>query len=666
MILTLFSILLYSCQKSPENKYDIIVYGGTSAGVIAAYSARLEGKTVLLIEPGMHLGGLTSGGLGQTDIGNKYAVTGIARNFYRRLGHHYGKLEAWKFEPHAAEDVFREYISKAGVDVLFDFRLAGVTMRKNRIKAVELENSSAPEPATNRTIAASYFIDCSYEGDLMAKAGVSYIVGRESNDTYGETYNGVQLRSEHQFPDSIDPYIIPGDTASGLCWGIQAVGVAPAGSGDTLVQAYNYRLCLTQDTSNMIPVTKPENYDPAKYELLKRVILKRERAGENQILGQQYLIMSPMPNGKTDINNKGPMSTDGIGMNYAYPEGTYAVRKKIALDVEDYTKGLLYFLGHDEALPAELRNQMLSWGWSADEFTDHNNFPHQMYIREARRMKGEYVMTQHNCVGDSTVDDGIALAAYTMDSHNCQRVVVNGMVKNEGDVQIGGFPPYEISYRSLTPQRAQCENLLVPVCLSASHIAFGSIRMEPVFMVLGQVSGLASAMALKADEPVQKIDVEALVHRLTTDPLQNGTPPDIVVDNSDSAEVAIVGPWEVRDTWMGQNKADHLLHIPSSKPGSVTFSPVFESTPELYDAYFYVPRFPYQNRDFDRYSNKVGVEILSAGNTDTLSVDPNAHIFDWAPLGTFAFKSGDFIRILANDPVYPVPADAVLLVPHKN
>ena len=354
LILPLLSVLLFSCQKSPEKKYDIIVYGGTSAGVIAAYSARLEGKTVLLIEPGMHLGGLTSGGLGQTDIGNKYAVTGIARNFYRRLGHHYGKLEAWKFEPHVAEDVFREYISEAGVDVLFDFRLAGVTMRKNRIKAVELENSSAPEAATNRTIAASYFIDCSYEGDLMAKAGVSYIVGRESNDTYGETYNGVQLRSEHQFPDSIDPYIIPGDTASGLCWGIQAVGVAPAGSGDTLVQAYNYRLCLTQDTSNMVPVTKPENYDPAKYELLKRVILKREREGENQNLGQQYLIMSPMPNGKTDINNKGPMSTDGIGMNYAYPEGSYAERKKIALDVEDYTKGLLYFLGHDEEVPAAI------------------------------------------------------------------------------------------------------------------------------------------------------------------------------------------------------------------------------------------------------------------------------------------------------------------------
>ncbi|HYW95015.1 MAG TPA: FAD-dependent oxidoreductase, partial [Bacteroidales bacterium] len=447
MLIALVGILLSSCQKSENKDYDIIVYGGTSAGVIAAYSASLEGRNVLLVEPGNHLGGLSSGGLGQTDIGNKYAVTGLARNFYRRLGDHYGKLEAWKFEPHVAEDVFNQYIKEAGVDVLYDFRLTGVNMKKKRIESVKLEQSSAPSASTNRTITGSYFIDCSYEGDLMAAAGVSYTVGRESNDTYGETYNGVQLREAHQFPDSIDPYIKPGDPSSGLCWGIQAVGVAPRGTGDTLVQAYNYRLCLTQDTSNMVAVTRPVDYDPAKFELLRRVITKREEQGWKQNLGQLYLIISPMPNGKTDINNKGPMSTDGIGMNYAYPEGSYAVRKQIADNVEDYTKELLYFLGHDEALPVSLRDQMLSWGWAADEFTDNGNFPHQMYIREARRMIGGYVMTQHNCLGDSVVNDGIALAAYTMDSHNCQRVVVNGMVKNEGDVQIGGFPPYEISYR---------------------------------------------------------------------------------------------------------------------------------------------------------------------------------------------------------------------------
>ncbi len=568
----LIGLLLFSCRKNVEKDYDIVVYGGTSAGVIAAYSARLEGKKVLLVEPGRHLGGLSSSGLGQTDIGNKYAVTGLARNFYRRIGDHYGKLEAWKFEPHVAADVFRQYIAESGLDVLSEYRLKDVKMRNNRIESLELEHAPAPDPATDRDISASYFIDCSYEGDLMAKAGVSYTVGRESNATYGETYNGVELMDGHQFPDGIDPYIVEGDPSSGLCREIQATGVAPDGTGDTLVQAYNYRLCLTQDKDNMVPVTRPEDYDPATFELLRRVIRHREKSGVKGDLGQ-YLIISPMPNGKTDINNKGPMSTDAIGMNYAYPEGSYSVRARIAMDVENYTKDLLYFLGHDEAVPEYLRNQMLSWGWAADEFTDNGNFPPQMYIREARRMIGEYVMTQHNCTGDSTVNDGIALAAYTMDSHNCQRVVVNGMVKNEGNVEIGGFPPYEISYRSLTPKREECENLLVPVCLSSSHIAFGSIRMEPVFMVLGQVTGLASVMALNADVPVQKVDVAALNSRLSANPLQNGTPPDIVVDNSDSAQVSIQGPWELRSYWMGQNKADHLFHSPSASPGSVTFQP---------------------------------------------------------------------------------------------
>lgn len=582
----------YSCRKVTEDRYDIIVYGGTSSGVIAAYSAKMEGKKVLLIEPGNHLGGLSSGGLGQTDIGNKYAVTGLARNFYRRVGDHYGKLEVWRFEPHVAEKVFNDYIAEAGVDVIYDSRLSDLQKKGKRITSITLERSSAPESSEHRTVYGSYFIDCSYEGDLMARAGVSYMVGRESNATYGETYNGVQLSHYHQFPDGIDPYVEPGNPSSGYCQGIQAKGLAPQGSGDTLVQAYNYRLCLTQDTANRIPVTRPPGYDSMRYELLRRVIRQREEEGTKQQLAGMYLIISPMPNGKTDINNKGPLSTDGIGMNYSYPEGSYAERARIALDLENYTKGLLYFLGHDPAVPDYLRQEMLSWGWAADEFTDNDYFPHQLYIREARRMIGEYMMTEHNCLGDSIVDDGIALAAYTMDSHNCQRVVIDGMVKNEGDVEIGRFPPYPISYRSLTPKRKQCENLLVPVCLSASHIAFGSIRMEPVFMVLGQVAGLASSMAMDAHKPVQEIDVDKLSKRLESDPLQDGTPPDIVVDNSDSSLVSVQGDWEKRSYWMGQNKADHLLHKPSEGAGTITFSPELDRKPVKYDVYLYIPNKP--------------------------------------------------------------------------
>ncbi len=660
----LLALISSSCRNEPGEQYDIIVYGGTSSGVIAAYAAKMEGKKVLLIEPGRHPGGLSSSGLGQTDIGNKYAVTGLARDFYRRLGDHYGKLEAWKFEPHVAGKVFRDYISEADIRVLYDFRLKDLKKKNKRIVSLDLERSSEAEHPDNRTVYGSCFIDCSYEGDLMARAGVSYTVGRESNSTYGETWNGVQLAVYHQFPDGIDPYIHPGDPSSGLCPGIQATGMAPQGSGDTLVQAYNYRLCLTRDTGNMVPVTRPPGYDPVRYELLRRVILQREKEGDKQKLGM-YLIISPMPNGKTDINNKGPMSTDGIGMNYAYPEGNWEVRDSIAAQLEDYTKGLLYFLGHDTSVPRYLREQMLSWGWAADEFTDNNNFPYQMYVREARRMIGEYVMTQHNCMGDSTVDDGIALAAYTMDSHNCQRIVLNGMVKNEGDVEIGKFPPYQISYRSLTPEREQCENLLVPVCLSASHIAFGSIRMEPVFMVLGQVSGLAAAMALDAGKPVQDIDVDALKTRLQKDPLQNGTPPDLLVDNSDSSMVSIEGNWEKLSYWMGQNKTDHLLHQPSEGEAMVTFSPDLGLEPLTYDVYLYVPRKPWNDTTFAGYSHRTLVKVKSGGEVTSRTIDLDAHIFDWAPVGTFHLKKGDFIRIVANDPLYPVPADAVLLVPDR-
>ena len=372
-----------------------------------------------------------------------------------------------------------------------------------------------------------------------------------------------------------------------------------------------------------------------------------------------------MPNGKTDINNKGPVSTDAIGINYAYPEGSYERRHEIAHAVENYTTGLLYFLGHDESVPEELRNQMLSWGWAADEFTGNHNFPHQMYIREARRMRGEYVMTQHNCLGDSMVDDAVALAAYTMDSHNCQRVVVDGMVKNEGNVEIGGFPPYGISYRSLTPMKRECENLLVPVCLSASHIAFGSIRMEPVFMVLGQVCGLAASNALDNDKPVQDIDTDGLIRRLTSDPLQNGTLPDIVVDNSDSALVTVEGEWEIRNYWMGQNKADHLFHKPSKKSGNVTFTPALTPEPVVYDAYLYVPRKPWGEDDFKRYSNAIRFEIKAKGSIKSEVLDINPYTFDWAPLGTFELQSGDYIRVYADDDSFPVPADAILLVPQR-
>jgi hypothetical protein len=507
----LISILLElsGCLNQEEPlEVDICVYGGTSSGVIAAYAARLQGKSVLLIEPTRRLGGMSSGGLGQTDIGNKQAITGMARDFYKAIGKHYGKEEQWIFEPHVAEKVFLDLVSAAQLNVLYEYRLTAVSKQGTTINEITIEHSLGKEK--NKLIRAKMFIDCTYEGDLMAKAGVSYTVGRESNTQYNETLNGVQLLDKHQFKDGVDPYVIPGNPESGLIWGVQSQALQPDGTGDRAVQAYNFRLCLTNNPDNRIAIGKPVDYDSTKYELLARQI----KNYTPDSLNWQLLHIAPMPNQKTDINNCGGFSSDMIGMNYDYPDGDYETRDRIIQEHVSYTKGWLWFLGHDVRVPEHLRKEMLQWGYPKDEYPETDHFTPQLYIREARRMVSDYVMTQRNCQGREVAEDGVGLAAYTMDSHNCQRVVVNGMVKNEGDVQVGGFGPYPISYRSIVPKKSECTNLLVPVCLSASHIAYGSIRMEPVFMVLGQSAANAASMAIESKSFVQDIDVNELQTRL--------------------------------------------------------------------------------------------------------------------------------------------------------
>ncbi|MGH8542810.1 MAG: FAD-dependent oxidoreductase, partial [Gammaproteobacteria bacterium] len=487
LIAILGSVLATPLAAQTALEVDVLVYGGTSAGVIAAYTAKQYGKRVLLVEPGRHLGGMSSGGLGQTDIGNKFAVTGLALDFYRRVGRLYGWFEAWQFEPHRAEQVFEQYVDEAEIEVLFSRRLTRVEKDGTRIRRIVLEYAGAGPGSGPLVVAARQYIDASYEGDLLAQAGASYVVGREANTVYRETLNGVQLRGRHQFPDGIDPYVVPGDPSSGLLPEITGAGVAPNGTGHPGVQAYNFRMCLCQGELR-IPILRPAGYDSARYQLLLRRIAA-ERTGSLD----ELFIISRMPNGKTDWNNRGGFSTDYIGKNWDYPEAAYERRAEIWREHAAYQKGLIYFLGHDPRVPAHLRHAMSTWGYCRDEFLDTGGWPHQLYVREARRLVGEYVMTEHNSVGRRVVPDSIGLAAYTMDSHNVQRVVVNGMVKNEGNVEVGGWPdddlggavkvePYPIAYRALVPKRAEVTNLLVPVALSASHIAFGSIRMEPVYM----------------------------------------------------------------------------------------------------------------------------------------------------------------------------------------
>ncbi len=651
-------------DSKAQSSYDICVYGGNSSGVIAAYAARQLGKSVILIEPSNHFGGMTASGLGATDIGNKYAITGLARDFYRRMGKHYGKLEAWTFEPHVASRIFQQYIEEARIPVLTCYRIIGLEKRGRRIQRIVLENSNMPNKKTNKMIQARVFIDCSYEGDLMARAGVSYTFGREASSEFAETLNGVQLCDKHQFPDSISPYVIPGDSTSGLVWGVSAEPLAPQGSGDKKIQAYNYRLCLTQVDSVRVPFSRPIDYDSSRYELLRRVILSRAQKNWRQNIGELYLSIIEMPNGKTDVNNKGPMSTDMIGANHDYPEASYERRQQIASAHESYIRGLLWFLATDPALPDTIRRQMSAWGWCKDEFTDNDYFPYQLYVREARRLRGEYVMTEHHCTGRQLVEDGVGLAAYGMDSHNCQRIVVNGMVKNEGDVQVGGFPPYPISYRSLTPKRSECENLLVPVCLSATHIAYGSIRMEPVFMVLGQSAAVAASLAIDENCAIQKIDINRLQQILKENPLLNGTPADILVDNEDSNLVTIEGNWQLDSIWMGQYKTNYLrLDAPAQGVHRVTFRLPIPARGK-YHVYYYCPSRPRDAKSKLQWSNAVPVIVFNGQDKAYQSVDLNANQKDWADLGSYLFipEQNPYIQVVADDLNFPIAADAVLLI----
>lgn len=525
--------LLTSCGEalSDRNQADLIIYGGTSAAIIAAVQAAQSGKSVIVVSPDIHLGGLSSGGLGFTDTGDKSVIGGLARDFYHRVYQHYEDSAAWKwqqhseygnkgqgtpamdgnartmwiFEPHVAEQVFEGYVREYGIDVRRDEwldRESGVAMEGTRITSITTLGGN--------TYTGKVFIDATYEGDLMAAAGVSYHVGREANSVYGEKWNGVQtgvLHHGHWFKSDISPYKVPGDSTSGLLYGVSAEQPGEYGAGDHRVQAYCFRMCLSNHPDNRVAFPKPDNYNAENYELLARVFASGWR--------ETFQKFDPVPNRKTDTNNHGPFSTDFIGMNYDYPEASYERREEIIKEHEDYQKGLMYFLANDPQVPAEVRDEMAQWGLAKDEFTDNGNWPHQLYIREARRMVGQYVMTEYDTFSDHEITDPVGMGSYTLDSHNVQRYVKpNGYVQNEGDIGVHPKQPYQISYGSLVPKQEECTNLLVPVCLSSSHIAFGSIRMEPVFMILGQSAALAASLAIDGGTDVQGVAYGALEKEL--------------------------------------------------------------------------------------------------------------------------------------------------------
>jgi len=472
---------------------DICIYGATSAGVMAAVEAAQGGRRVCLLANGAHIGGLTSSGLGNTDIGNKHVIGGLAGDFYRRIGARYGKEAQWRFEPHVAAAVFRELLQEAGVVPVCGQFVEAVGKAEGRITEIRCVGGLR--------VRAGCYIDASYEGDLMAMAGVPFTVGREGNEVYGELLNGVQIRETHQFEFRVSPWRREGDASSGLLPGIEASPPGLQGSGDHLVQAYNFRMCLTSGSDRM-PFPRPADYRPDHYELLARYL----RGGWRQLFRK----FDAIPGGKTDTNNHGAVSTDFIGGSHAYPNASYGERELIYQEHVNYQQGLMWFLCHDDRCPPDVRKAMGAWGLAGDEFEDTGHWPPQLYIREARRMVGDYVITEHDCRGYRQAEDSVGCGAYAMDSHNCRRVVAGDRVLNEGDVQTGGFAPYPISFRAIIPPRGSVENLLVPVCVSASHIAFGSVRMEPVFMVLGQSAAIAARRSLDSNCSVQDLEYAGL------------------------------------------------------------------------------------------------------------------------------------------------------------
>ncbi|MDR2674141.1 MAG: FAD-dependent oxidoreductase [Opitutaceae bacterium] len=512
---------------------DIVIYGATSAGIASAVQAARMGKSAVIVEPGDRIGGLTTGGLGQTDIGNKQAIGGISLEFYKAVAAHYKNGSAWKWEKRADTRVPKRRLEGDGMWVfepsvalgIFEGWVARDNIEIIKNERLDRKNGAVWEPGANgRRLAAfrtesgrefrgKVFIDATYEGDLMALLGVSHTIGREANALYNETYNGVQARnaSKHQFAPGVDPCIKKGDPSSGLLPFIDPAGPGKEGAGDHRIQAYCYRMCLTDHPDNRIPFARPEGYREDWYELLFRNF----EAGKSD---RVPWINSPMPNRKTDTNNRDGFSTDFIGQNYDYPEADYKTREKIARRHLLYQQGLMWTLANHPRVPKNIRDEVSRWGMTKDEFADGNGWQKQLYIREARRMVGALVMTQHHCQGREIVGDSIGMAAYQMDSHHTQRHVdAKGHVRNEGDIQMKGFPPYPASYRALIPREGECENIIVPVCMSATHIAYGSIRMEPVFMIFGQSAATAAAIAIDDKVPVQKVNYDKLSEILLKD-----------------------------------------------------------------------------------------------------------------------------------------------------
>jgi hypothetical protein len=653
LLLLLSASLPAQAQKVTEFDVDVAVYGGNAGGAIAAVAAAREGKNVILVTTGNHVGGMVSGGLGATDVGNPAAVGGYSREFFDRVRDYYVKkygltsqqvkdcASGFRFEPHVAEHVFREMLNEAKVKYepgVLAGHVRSVEIRDKRIVSVEIERSGGRQPFVIR---ARVYIDASYEGDLLARAKVNYRVCREGKAEFNESIAGVQkFSAAHQWPVKVSPFT----DGKKLLPFVQSEPPGDAGAADKKIQAYNYRLCMTQRADQVMPFPKPAHYDPKRYELLVRYLA----ANPDLKVGN---LMHPVkiPNGKTDTNNNGAFSTDHIGANWDYPEADYKTRARIEQDHIDYQQGFLYFLANDPRVPKALHDEMNTWGLAKDEFKDTGNWPHQLYVREARRMVGEYFMTQKDIMEERTKKDSVGLGSYTTDSHHVQRVVgPDGFVVNEGDFQVP-VKPYAIPYRSLIPKAKECVNLLVPVCMSASHVAYGTIRMEPVYMILGQASGVAAAQAIDEKTNVQQISIEKLQAKLKGQKAvlspegiaKKGVPSALRIDPAKLAGVVVddeqaekTGTW-LHSTSAGPFVGDGYLHDKNEEQGKrkVRFTPKLPNAGKYEVRLFYSPN---PNR-----AANVLIVIRGTDGETSLRVNQKAsHGGKGFRLGVFLFAPG--------------------------
>ena len=622
---------------------DVCIYGGTSGGVVAAVQAARLGQRAVLIEPGRHLGGMSSSGLSVTDIGphGRDYLGGVAREFYRRVGAHYGKPEEVWFEPKVAEQVFDAMVAEAGVTVVLGEALAGV--RKSGAALEYLITT------TGRHVRAGMFIDATYEGDLLAAAGASWVIGREENARFGEAFNGVRPPVPLISGRRIDPWREPGVPASGLIALVRPGPAAAPGSADSLIQAYNYRLCLTNDPANRVPIDPPADYDPARYELLARYLQSGPAPGrpagrpDAWVLDDIIDVQALLPNGKADINAGSPVSTNLHRGNDGYVTATPEDRAAIARDHENHIRGLLHFLRTDQRVPPNVREEMTRWGLARDEFADNGHWPRQLYVREARRMVSDFVMTDRHGRGLETAPQGIGLAAYWLDSHACQLLEINGEVRQEGGFFTSAplLPPrpFPIAFASIVARKSEVTNLAAPFCLSATHACFSSLRMEPVFMITSMAAATAAALALEDGRAIQDVPwdrlqalllAEGQVLTLTTPPPSDGA---VVVDTENPGGATVTGSWPPSSSIPGFQGAGYLTDGNADKgTKSVVFRPELPAAGEYRVAIAY--------RAFSNRASRVPLRLHHAGGVIDFVIDQRVDAGPWRELGIFHFERG--------------------------